>query len=240
MKYLKFGSSKKYMIFLHGWGASKESFLMTKNYFFDYVKVYVDFAGFGESDQPSKVFSLSDYVEEVKKLLDKFDIEELVIVGHSFGGRVAIKLASLYQSKYQNFKLVLVDSAGIKPRFSLVKFLKVRRYKRLKKRAESNERLKEKLERCGSADYRKLSPLMKRVFVKIVNEDLSPISKLISCKTLIVWGKDDKETRLYMAKILHKNIAGSRLEIIKNAGHFCFLDKPQDFLIILDTFIKNE
>lgn len=240
MKFLQVGLSKKYIVFLHGWGASKESFLMTKNYFFDYAKLYVDFAGFGESAEPCKVFSLNDYVDELKNLLDEFEIEELVIVGHSFGGRVAIKFAALYQKCYKKLKIMLVDAAGIKPRFSLVRYLKIKRFKVLKKRAKNNERLQVKLDRFGSADYKKLSPIMKQTFVKIVNEDLTKMSKLIECKTMIVWGKNDRETKLFMARKLHKNIRNSKVEILKNAGHFCFLDKPQEFLIILDTFVKNE
>lgn len=239
MKFLQFGSSKKYIVFLHGWGASKESFLMTKNYFYDYAKLYVDFAGFGESAEPSKVFCLSDYVEELKQFLNEFDIEELVIVGHSFGGRVAIKFASIYQACYKKFKLILVDSAGIKPRFSFAKYLKIKRYKHMKKCATKNDKLKNKLNKFGSDDYKRLSSIMKQVFVKIVNEDLSAILKKIECETLIVWGKRDKETKLYMARRLHRNIKNSSLKIIDDAGHFCFLDKPHEFLIILDTFIKN-
>lgn len=240
MKYLKVGSSKKFIVFLHGWGASKESFLFTKNYFYDYSKLYVDFAGFGESSEPCKVFCLNDYVEELKECLGNFEIEELVIVGHSFGGRVAIKFALFYQNDYQKFKILLVDSAGIKPRFSIVKYLKIKRYKALKRRAIRNDVLKKKLDDFGSEDYKKLSPVMKQTFVKIVNEDLNECSKKIKCSAMIVWGRNDKETKLFMARKLHKNISGSRLEIIENSGHFCFLDKPNEFLIILDTFIKNE
>lgn len=239
MKFIKEGDSKKVIVFLHGWGQDKTAFLWTKNYFSDWCKIYVDFAGFGENPEPDKVFSLTDYVQSLKNLLDDFEIESLVLVGHSFGGRVAIKFAFLYQECFKNFKLCLVDTAGLKPRKSFVKWLKIKRYKRLKRKAEKKVELRQKLDAYGSADYKKLSSKMKQTFVKIVNEDLSHAAKFIKCRTCIVWGKDDTETKLYMAKRLFKLIKDSELYIFKNAGHFCYLDKPQEFLIILDTFIKN-
>ena len=80
---------------------------------------------------------------------------------------------------------------------------------------------------------------MKQTFVNVVNEDLSIFASKIICETLIVWGEKDKETKLWMARKLNRLIKGSKLKIIDGAGHFCFLDDMQEFLIILDTFIKN-
>ena len=73
MKYLKFGNSKNFIVFLHGWGADKNSFLWTKDYFGDYSLVYVDFPGFGESDEPDEIWSVFDYSIELKKMLDSME-----------------------------------------------------------------------------------------------------------------------------------------------------------------------
>ena len=132
MNFLKFGDSKKFFVFLHGWGADLSSFLFAKNYFDDYAKIFVDFAGFGKSIEPVQPYFVSDYVKELEELLSNFEIDELVLVGHSFGGRVAIKFAFLHQLDYKNFKLCLVDSAGIKPKLSIFKKWKIYRYKCLK------------------------------------------------------------------------------------------------------------
>lgn len=239
MKYLRFGDSKKFIVFLHGWGADKNSFLWLKSFFSDFSLVFVDFPGFGESPEPEREYYLSDYVFELKKVLDSFDIESLTLVGHSFGGRVAIKYSFLYQDNYREFKLCLVDSAGIKPRKSLLYKIRVSRYKRLKKRAEKLGIEDYRLNKFGSSDYKKLSDVMKKTFVHIVNEDLSDMAKKIKVKTMIVWGKKDKETKLYMARKLHKYIKDSQLYIFKSAEHFSFLDNRLDFLILLDTFVKN-
>jgi len=61
MNYLKIGNSKKFLVFLHGWGADLNSFLFTKDYFQSYTKLYVDFAGFGKTLEPNKPYFVSDY-----------------------------------------------------------------------------------------------------------------------------------------------------------------------------------
>jgi len=239
MNYLKFGESKNFIVFLHGWGADLNSFLFAKDYFEDYSKVFVDFAGFGQSAEPAKAYYVKDYAEELRELLSKFDIDNLVLVGHSFGGRVAIKFSSLYQFDYDLFKVCLVDSAGLRPKLSLARRLKIFKYKKLKAKAQKNAKFREKLLQYGSNDYRQLSDVMKQTFVNIVNEDLSLEAGSMLCKTFIVWGEKDKETKIAMAKKFNKIILNSQLFVIKGAGHFCFLNNTQEFLIILDTLLKS-
>ena len=235
MNYLKFGNSRDFIVFLHGWGADKKSFLWLKEYFSEYSLIFLDFPGFGESEDPKRPYYVSDYVCELKNLLDKFEIDSLVIVGHSFGGRVAIKFSFLYQFDYSSFRLCLVDSAGILPKRTLKYYFRVYGYKLYKRFFPKSK----KLNNFGSSDYRKLSFVMKKTFIRVVNEDLSNYAKFIKAKTLIVWGNEDNETKMFMAKKLKKLIKNSELKIIDGAGHFSFLDKPVEFTIILDTFLKN-
>ena len=239
MKYLKFGNSKNFIVFLHGWGADKNSFLWTKDYFGDYSLVYVDFPGFGESDEPDEIWSVFDYSIELKKMLDQFEIERLIIVAHSFGGRVAIKFSKEFQNNFNDFKLCLIDSAGIKPRRNIVYYYKIFKYKILKKIAKIFNFANKIMQKQGSSDYICLSSKMKEVFKRVVNEDLSCDAKLIKINTILIWGTNDKDTKFYMAKKLNRFICGSKLYIFKGAGHFSFLERKDDFLIILDTFIKS-
>ena len=133
MKFLKFGNSSKFIVFLHGWGSDKNSFLWLKDNFKDKSLIFVDFDGFGESNEPTKPYFVSDYVKNLKELLDSFQIESLVLVGHSCGGRVAIKFSFFYQNDYEIFKLCLVDSAGILPRRGIKYYFHFYRYKFYKK-----------------------------------------------------------------------------------------------------------
>ncbi len=239
MNYIKVGSSNNYIVFLHGWGADKNSFFWLKDYFKNYSLIFVDFAGFGESHEPDRPYYVSDYVDELKGLLDNFEIANLILVGHSFGGRVAIKYAFCYQYDYCKFGLVLVDSAGIKPRRGLAYKIKVARYKKCKKLANKAEKYAKMLNNFGSADYKAVSGIMRKTLVNVVNENLEVYAKAIKCDTILVWGTNDQDTKLYMAKKLLRLIKGSRLFLIEGAGHFSFLDNPNQFLIILDTFVKN-
>ena len=239
MFYLKFGSSKKVVVYLHGWGANKNSFLWVQPYFENFTNIFVDFPGFGDSKEPDKNWNVESFAVKLKTLIDGFDVDELVLIGHSFGGRVAIKFAALYQDKYDSLKLCLIDSAGLMPRRGIGYYFKVWKYKILKFKAKNNSKLKEKLKDFGSNDYKVLSDTMKQVFVNVVNEDLSFDAKQIDVQTILVWGEKDTDTKLWMAKKLHKLIKNSKLYILKGAGHFSFIDKPQEFLIILDRVLKN-
>ena len=80
---------------------------------------------------------------------------------------------------------------------------------------------------------------MRKSFIKIVNEDLSNYARFIKCKTLIVWGDKDKETKPYMARKFHSLIRNSKLVFIKNTGHFCFIENQEEFVIVLDSFLKT-
>ena len=240
MKFLKFGDSKNVMVFLHGWGADKNSFLWLKDYFVDeWSMIFVDFDGFGDAPEPSEAMFVRDYAKKLKEIVDEFAPEKLVLVGHSFGGRVAIKFSFLYQNIYEKLSLVLVDSAGVLPKRNLFYHLKVFRYKGLKRKAMGDKRFEKKLEKFGSKDYKVLSGVMKQTFVNVVNEDLSRDAKFIKANTIIVWGDRDTETKTYMARKLNRLIEGSKLYFLRGCGHFSFLEKKEEFVIILDTFLKN-
>ena len=205
MNFVKFGNSKKFIVFLHGWACDMWSFLWIKDFFQeDYSLLFIDFKGFGKSQEPLKSQSLNDYVYDLKDLIDSFELDELILVGHSFGGRVAIKFLFFYQNFYKKTALCLIDSAGILPKRNLFYYFNVARYKRMKKKSKLHPRYNDKLSKFGSSDYRKLSPVMKETFVKIVNEDLSFFAKHLKCKTIIIWGAKDKETKPYMARKLKK------------------------------------
>ena len=165
--YDEYGSGKD-IILLHGWGASKESFLWLSNQFKDYSLIFVDFPGFGESPEPQRPYSVFDYVSKLKELLDEFFIESLTLIGHSFGGRVAIKFSFLFQNSYQEFKLCLVDSAGIKPRRNLKYYYNVVKYRVYKNIFPNSPKLLE----FGSKDYKVLSPIMKQTFIKQINKQI--------------------------------------------------------------------
>ena len=225
-----------FLLFLHGWGGSLDSFkgvedVLVKNGF---STINMDFPGFGHSDLPSNDFTLNDYKEIVVEILNNEKIDKVSVFGHSFGGRVAILLAS--ETDFVD-KLILIDSAGIKPRFNLIKWFKIRKYKFLK---WCNKKLKTKfdLSKFGSEDYKAIPKELKQVFNNIVNLDLTKKLKNIKAKSLIVWGERDKSTPLYMAKKINRNIQNSSLVIYKNCGHFSYIENFNEFCNLTITFLK--
>lgn len=198
----------------------------------DFEVFALDMKGFGENADMPYPYSLDDYVDEVKEFCYKNSIIRPHVIAHSFGARVAIKLA--YNEPYFFDKMVLTGAAGLKPKRKAGHIIKKSCFKVLKSFMP-----KEKLLKFYSPDYLKLSPIMKQSFIKIVNEHLDYALCGIKNKTLIVFGQNDKETPLYMAKRLNSGIKGSSLKIIKNAGHFAFIDKPLKFNMEVKEFLLS-
>ena len=229
INYLVLGDKGKWLVFLHGWGGSVESFLGVAKTFKNNRCLLIDFPPFGFSEEPQDVWDLKTYADMVFSLIQKLKIKKISLISHSFGGRVAILLSSTYNVNVS--KLILIDSAGMKPRDFLWTKFKIVKYKFLKK-------LGFKQKNKGSQDYKSLSPIMKKTFSCIVNQYLEQFCSNINAETLIFSGDKDKTTPLYMAKRLNKLIKNSGLVVLKNAGHFSYLDNFEQFIIIVHKFIN--
>lgn len=217
------------IILMHGWGGSNVSFSGTYEYLCGLNRdvIAVDFPGFGSSDLPPADWGIGDYAACINSLVDALRLRKAIMVGHSFGGRVAVYLGD----KEWVESIVLIDSAGLKPRFSIVKAIKVFRYKRAKKAGKD-------LSSFGSVDYLALPQSMRSVFVNVVNEHLDNRLKDISCPVLIVWGKRDRETPRYMARRFKRKIGDATL-IYLNGGHFAYVESSIKFNLILAEFTKG-
>ena len=123
--------------------------------------VLADCAGFGKSAEPKAPYTVADYAADVLSLADGLGAERFALVGHSFGGRVALELAAHHPERV--CALALVDAAGLRPRRKPSYYLRVAAHKVLKRLVGSGLR--------GSSDYRALSPVMKATFVNVVNYD---------------------------------------------------------------------
>ena len=191
-----------------------------------------DLQGFGDNQGMPYPYSLDDYIQEVKEYIYAKGLTSPHVIAHSFGGRIAIKAASQNADIFS--KLVLTGAAGLKPKNTIKKRVKKATFNLLKKFVPH-----EKLSKFYSKDYNALSPVMKESFKKIISEHLDDKLKFISNPTLIVFGAQDKETPLYMAKRLNRGIADSVLTVIDGAGHFCFIDKPNRFNMEVREFLLS-
>lgn len=236
------------IVLLHGWGSNIKLFsnlidLLSKKY----TVVAMDMPGFGESQEPPSAWCVDDYVDFVIKFLSDYDAKQVMLLGHSFGGRVIIKLNSRKDLPFTVSKVILVDSAGILPPKSNKKSWRTHKYKmgkaflstKIMRKLAPNalEKLRVKY---GSADYVAASPLMRQVLVKVVNEDLEPLLPNIKCPTLLIWGVNDTATPLSDGEKMEKLIPDAGLVKLENAGHYSFLEQQFLFNRVMCSFMKIE
>ena len=234
--YLDCGSGEV-VLFLHGWGSDISDFQGSFNHFKNnYRTINLDLWGFGKSEEPHSVWGTKEYANAVYEFVKNLGLKNIHLVGHSFGGKVAILYTYFHSENLKS--LTLVDSAGIKPKLTCGTKLKIKRYKKLKSLVESGKKELSCLEKFGSTDFKQSCGIMQKILTRVVNEDIEKESKEIKVKTQIIWGKKDKDTPLYMAKQLHKNIQGSNLYVL-NGGHFSHIDSFVQFNGILEKFWRS-
>lgn len=212
------------MLLLHGYASQKESFYYQTKYFCENYKVTApDFPGFGASAPIDSAWSVGDYAEWLYDFIRAAKLERPHIIAHSFGARVAIKLLSKQPDAAE--KLLITGGAGIVKERSPDYIRRVKRYRRVKKLFPKYAE-----KHFGSEEYRRLTPLMKDSYKKIVNEDLKGAAAKIKNKTLLIYGSDDGVTPPdEEGAIFNSLIEGSRLYIMEGCGHFCFCQKPELF-----------
>ena len=217
------------MVFLHGYLSSKEAFTAQIEYFSKFYRVTAfDFLGFGGSRCLTSAFSVSDYAAWTKEVLTRLNVEKPHVIAHSFGCRVAVKLAAEDNGFFD--KILLTGPAGIIMKRGLAYHVKVKSYRLVKKLAPAFAERK-----FGSAEYRSLSPIMKDSYKKIVNEDLRKDAARINNPTLIVEGDADRTTPLAEAQVYIQNLQNGRLKLMQG-GHFAFAEHPFAFNLIAEEF----
>ena len=235
----------KAVILLHGWLCSLETMKPIENVLEKSFKVYnVDLPGFGKSDSMKEAFNTDDFGNFLQAFINALSIENPILIGHSNGGRTIINYAGRNLGKIN--KIILIDSAGIKPKRKLGYYVKVYTFKFLKRifnvlpKTEMFNNIRERaLGKFGSQDYKNSSQVLRKTMSKILKEDQRNILKNINVPTLLIWGENDQSTPVADAKIIKENIKDSGLIVLKDAGHFAYLDKYQEFVSIINCFLKE-
>ncbi|MDR3332651.1 MAG: alpha/beta hydrolase [Synergistaceae bacterium] len=234
------------VVFLHGWGSEFSVFREFLDGLSGYYRTCsLDLPGFGGSDEPPSGWSVGDYADFVLDFLAALGICSAVLVGHSFGGRIVIKLTGMGEGRLDIKKIILIDSAGIRAKRTARQKMKSAVYS-LGKRVLSMGVVQKKYPRCidgwrlknSSEDYRNASSRMRECLAKIVTEDLTHCLPSISCPALLVWGENDTDTPVSDAGIMERMIPDAGLVIMKDAGHYSFLDQRYTFGRVLDSFLN--
>lgn len=235
------GCQGDYIVFLHGWGQDSTTFKNLYDELNDEYRILViDLLGFGKSDDPNVAFTLDRYVDTIHEIIINLEICKPVIIGHSLGGRIAVK----YYYRYQNAKqLFLISSAGIKPKRTLKYYYQIYKYK-FKKRVFKLFRLTYHLcnlqKESGSSDFRQASPVMKHTLSLVVNEDLRKIFKKVDVFTVLLWGIYDEVTPYSDALIFAKEIKNSRLITFYNSNHFPHLTETKKMIKVIKKYLIRE
>lgn len=225
----------KSVVILHGWGSSKSVFKSLIEFLSaTHQVIALDLPGFGESESLKTPWTLDDYVDAVKEFLKELKIKNPTLIGHSFGGRISIKLGSSDDVKLD--KIILIDSAGIRRKKSSlkVKLLKILKNTIGRLMPSLVMKMKNKL---GSTDYKNANPIMKETLVNVIQEDLEPLLPKVKYSTLLIWGVNDQDTPIEDAYIMESKIKDSGLVKIENAGHYSFLDNPYLTNQVIEIFL---
>ncbi|MFQ6015879.1 MAG: alpha/beta fold hydrolase [Anaerolineae bacterium] len=232
------------IIILHGWGSSSEAWTKTVEHFppRGYRICVLDLPGFGQSDPPPRPWGVSDYACCVARFAEALSMERFFLIGHSFGGRISIRLTILHPERLLG--LVLCASAGIKPKPTLKQMgllvlakvghalLSLPVLKALQETARKGLYFA-----AGEWDYYRSQGVMRDTIKRVLEEDLKPDLGKIVTPTLILWGREDQITPLSDAYTMKDEIPNAALEIVEGAGHRLPYEKPEIFAYLVLTFI---
>jgi len=227
--------SNENIIYLHGWGQNIQMMMPIAKPFIKNCNVLIiDLPGFGLSEEPKEVWSIYDYAEMINKLSKSLKMDNPILIGHSFGGKISLA----YATKYKTKKLVLLASPyriAKKKQSATTKILKGLKKVPLLKRLEP---LAKKY--IGSTDYKNASEMMRKILVKHLNLDLTSELSNVKCPTLLIWGTNDTAVPYEDAVELEKNISNCGLVTYEGCTHYAYLERLEQTKNVLKSFIGSD
>ena len=244
------GEGNNRVLLLHGWGCDMKLMQPVADALADGNTVLsVDLPGHGESGRPPEPWGVPEYAACLRELLKRLSFTPCSVIAHSFGARVAAWLEAEEPGLFN--RIVFTGGAGIRPKPSEESKARAARYKKLKGYCETAkkipllgkaaENMEEKLRlKYGSRDYNALDAEMRQTFVKVVNQDLTDLYGCFRASTLLIWGDEDTETPLWMAKEMEQRIPDAGLVILEGGTHFAYLEQIGRFNVIVRQFLKGD
>lgn len=216
-----YGDGPPNILALHGWGRRGSDFAAVLE---GVSGIAPDLPGFGASPAPDEVIGADAYADIVAGMLDAFDGPP-VLVGHSFGGRVAVCLAAKHPERVGPLVLTGVPLIRLQTgRGPSAGYRFVRLLNRIG--LMSDEGLEREKRRRGSDDYKAASGIMRNILVKVVNESYEGQLRRIASPVQLLWGENDTEVPLSVAEAAQALIGESSLDVLDGVGHFVPLEAP--------------
>jgi pimeloyl-ACP methyl ester carboxylesterase len=230
---------------LHGWGGNARSFWPVAERLSaqSYQVHLLDLPGFGQSELPPQTWGVGDYVRFIVTYLNTAGLDRVSVLGHSFGGRIALVLAADHPARVH--KMVLANSAGLRTAPSLKQRARGFWAGIVRKTLDTlglktwRAHLQESYNRrYASQDFLTAGPL-RDTFLRVIQEDLTPFAQRVQAPTLLIWGDQDADTPLWQGQKLEQLIPDAGLVVFKGAGHFSYLERLNDYLRIVDHFLTE-
>ena len=221
------------LVWAHGWGHNHANLLPLAEAMRPRGRsILLDLPGFGASPMPPEAWSTADYADMAAAWLTGRKPAQRIWIAHSFGARIGLQLAARHPELVQG--LFLIAAAGLPPKRSLAARAKLagRRWaywvaRQFAPQGTARERLRK---RFGSADYRAAGAL-RPILVKAVREDLSEVARTLRCRTMLVYGDQDRETPPEIGERLNRLIPGSRLVILRGFDHWTVLTEGRHQIV---------
>ena len=243
------GNKGSRVLLLHGWGCDMKMMQPVSDALKkDHITMMIDFPGHGESGRPPEPWGVPEFSAAVTELIRKHSFFPCSVIAHSFGCRVAAFIEAEQPELFD--RIVFTGAAGIRPKQTEEAKKRSIRYRRLKRLCDAAESIpligkaaegwKEKLrQKYGSRDYNALDEEMRKTFVRVINQDLTELYSRFQASTLLIWGDEDTETPLWMAREMEKRIPDAGLVILEGGSHFAYLEQISRFNMIVRQFLKE-
>jgi pimeloyl-ACP methyl ester carboxylesterase len=216
-----YGTGRPRVLALHGWRRDRADF---REVLQGLDALAVDLPGFGASPPPPSAWGGSEYARALEPVLDDM-ATPVVVIGHSFGGRVAAHLAAAWPDRVAGLVLAGVPLLRVTtPPPPALSFRLAKALNRIG--LVSDTKMEERRRQTGSGDYRAATGVMRDVFVHLVHETYEEQLKQIAAPVELVWGDNDTEAPLLVAERAAELLEHPSVTVIPGAGHLTPLTAP--------------
>lgn len=230
VNYTDVGSGEA-VVLLHGWGQNIQMMEPIGNNLINKRVVIIDLPGHGKSEEPKEAWTVYDYASCIHTLLTNLKIDEPILIGHSFGGKISL----VYASKYKTKKVIGL-ACPFKKQIVKLSF-KTKALKFAKKIPVLNKLEGFAKKHIGSTDYKNASEMMRKIMVLTVNTDITEDVKKIKCPTLLIWGTNDLQVSIDDAYELEKLIKDCGVVVYDGCTHYAYLERLDQTLRVIKSFI---
>ena len=230
VNYTDVGSGEA-VVLLHGWGQNIQMMEPIGNNLINKRVVIIDLPGHGKSEEPKEAWTVYDYASCIHTLLTNLKLDEPILIGHSFGGKISL----VYASKYKTKKVIGL-ACPFKKQIVKLSF-KTKALKFAKKIPVLNKLEGFAKKHIGSTDYKNASEMMRKIMVLTVNTDITEDVKKIKCPTLLIWGTNDLQVSIDDAYELEKLIKDCGVVVYDGCTHYAYLERLDQTLRVIKSFI---